>query len=484
MKNIRIAIIDNGVNESLLKNPLEHKILVTNEGECIFDNDNMAQVSFMHGTICAMIIENYFPDCILSSVKVLNENGKGLLSKLHPAMEWCLQHQIQIINLSLGSTYFEDKEPIQKLINQYAMQGLLVIAANSNSEYVSYPASLSNVIGVATDSRKYNRFTYKENLGINVLAPVKQELMIQDEKIIIQQSNSYAAPYITALIGKICTNISSINIHEVIKNLQPIAKNYGIFFLPQYYEPDWIHTALVKTSKLKSKAKYYFNTVEGMTEEKMHLIDTVIIDDLSQIKEENFYNKNIVYLGNEKVKEPIRDRFFWSSQNRMKHILDSRRNEKVMELNIPTILCEWDGYMDEMYFLSELKRSFYQDGYHVYTVSFHVESVLYGLEYIPEDALKKEYEFALDYFIYRQTYCKQNAALLLGISPDIMPQSERLQEKADLRVIFEKQEYNYQVLFFYENIIKERVLLEEVGFESIQIIFQKIKEILGGNINE
>jgi len=140
--------------------------------------------------------------------------------------------------------------------------------------------------------------------------------------------------------------------------------------------------------------------------------------------------------------------------------------------------------MDEMFFLSELKKCFYQDGYHVYTVSFHVESALYGLEYIPEEALKKEYESALDYFIYRQTYCKQNVALLLGISPDIMPQSERLQEKADLRVIFKKQEYNYQVSFFCENIITEQVLLEEVGFESIQIIFQKIKEILGGSINE
>lgn len=484
MHSVKIAIIDNGIDETLLKKPLEYKIFITNEGKCVSDDSNMAQVSFMHGTTCAMIIEKYFPECTLSSVKILNEDGTGLLSKLGPAMEWCLQHQIKIINLSLGSAHFKDKGLIRTLINQYSVQGLLVIAATSNNGHVSYPASLSNVIGVAIDGNEYNNFADNRHLGIDVLTPAEHELLIGSEKMAVQKSNSYAAPYITALAGKLSFEMASLNVCEIKRALQSAAKYHGIHLLPGYYEPDWIHTALVRTAGPGSSAEYYFNTADETVPEGTSRIDTVIIDDLSEIKECDFHDKNIVYLGNEKLKRPLTDRFFWSSQNRLEQILNDTDDENESELNIPIILCEWEEDIDEMFLLSELKRSFYRDGYHIYAVSFHAESVLYDLEYIPEEVLEKEYESTFNRFIYWQTYYKQNDALLFGLHHKLKQKTAQLQDRADLRITFDRWKTNFRVSFLCEGIVAGNILFEKMNSPSIQMIFQKIKEIMAEDEDE
>lgn len=87
-----------------------------------------------------------FPDSEIYSLRILDENGKGEIECLKPALEWCLESGINVVNLSLGTTHFKDKTGIRKIINYYANQGICIIAATSNSKYVTYPASFSNVL--------------------------------------------------------------------------------------------------------------------------------------------------------------------------------------------------------------------------------------------------------------------------------------------------------------------------------------------------
>ncbi|MFA7746556.1 S8 family serine peptidase, partial [Salinicoccus roseus] len=69
-----------------------------------------------HGTAIAGIIaakDNSFglvgiaPDTEIYSVKVLNSEAKGSLDTLVKGIEWCIDNNIQVINLSFGLT--EDK---------------------------------------------------------------------------------------------------------------------------------------------------------------------------------------------------------------------------------------------------------------------------------------------------------------------------------------------------------------------------------------
>lgn len=482
MHNGKIAVIDNGIEEAFLKKPLEYKVFVTNEGQCVTDDIDMKQVSFRHGTTCAMIIEKYFPQCALSSIRVLDKEGAGMITKVAPALEWCLRHEIKVINLSLGSTHFKDKELMRDIINQYTAQGLLIIAATSNSGKISYPASFSNVIGVAAAYNEYLSFAGNGHLGLDVLAPVEHELLMEGELVELQRSNSYAAPYVTALAGRLSFNLASTKVCEIKRALRLMAEEHKLHFLPSYCEPDWIHTALDKTAGKKSNADYYFAAADAAVREGVDEADTVIAGSLSEIKEYAFLSKNIVCLDKGNMEHPSVSRFLWTPESRLRQILEGRYGEEVPELNIPVIICEWEEELDEIFMLSELKKCFFGEDYHIYAACSRAESVLYGLEYIPEEAMEGEYADAFSRFIYWQTYYKQNDALLLSLSPKLSDKAAcSLRCRADLQVIIKGKRNRYRTSFIGEGVYAEDIILKKADASSIRTIYNRIKEILTEN---
>ena len=136
--SIRIAIIDNGINELLIKRGIEKSIVIDENGICITDTKNIDQQHFQHGTNCAMILEKYCSDCQLISIRILDENGKGAIKRIYPALKWCYKNQVCLINLSLGTVDFRDCEQLRCLINEYVTKGMIIIAATANSGFVSY----------------------------------------------------------------------------------------------------------------------------------------------------------------------------------------------------------------------------------------------------------------------------------------------------------------------------------------------------------
>ena len=107
-KGIRIAIIDNGINELRIKRGIEKSITIDENGICICETKNIDQQQFQHGTNCAMILEKYCSDCHLISIRILDENGRGAINSIYPALEWCYKYQIRLVNLSLGTVDFRD----------------------------------------------------------------------------------------------------------------------------------------------------------------------------------------------------------------------------------------------------------------------------------------------------------------------------------------------------------------------------------------
>ena len=115
LDKVKIAVIDNGVVEKVLRQPLEYRVYIDDTNCCVIDNEHMDLLGFIHGTICAMIIENNFSECMLSSVKILNDDGIGKVDKLKIALDWCYQNNIFLVNLSLGVTHFQDRTSIRDL---------------------------------------------------------------------------------------------------------------------------------------------------------------------------------------------------------------------------------------------------------------------------------------------------------------------------------------------------------------------------------
>ncbi|WP_261781581.1 S8 family serine peptidase [Clostridium botulinum] len=107
---INVAIIDDGVNEKLYNTGvLKYNIEIT-PNLMIRERKKYDKYKSSHGTTCAAIIKKYLPYSVLSSIKILNDKCEGSVEQLSLALKLCADKEINLINLSLGSTYFDDFE--------------------------------------------------------------------------------------------------------------------------------------------------------------------------------------------------------------------------------------------------------------------------------------------------------------------------------------------------------------------------------------
>ena len=100
MNKLKIAVLDNGVDEKLLALCGLPDIIQQNKGN-ISDEEDL----FLHGTNCAMIIGLNCADAELYSYKLLDNTGKGNVDDLKSAFDWCLMNNIRLVNLSFGTTH-------------------------------------------------------------------------------------------------------------------------------------------------------------------------------------------------------------------------------------------------------------------------------------------------------------------------------------------------------------------------------------------
>lgn len=378
--NIRIAIIDNGINRDLIcQEKIQSQMVIDDNNRCIEDKDEIHITDFQHGTFCALIVEKYNSQCILNSVRILDKNGKGGVEKIEPALEWCYQNDIRVVNLSFGTTNFIECEKLKKLVNKYIYNGMIIVAATANSGFVSYPASFTNVIGVATINSPLSYSKDYMQIGIDTVVPSEHVVKILDEEIKTSLSNSYAAPYVCALIADRLNTDKTLG----IKKLKEYAKEQSqIEMIKGVYEPDWVYKAYVTCGKKTSRAKYYFKTVSGEFNEIQEEVDTVIAFFKADLENLEVKNKNVIYLGKEDIDNIDVQGFFWGRGTRQQQILNNHYQGNGLE--VPVVLLAIEAVLDRFYILTELRKAFADGGYNAYTMGMEPECVLYGLEYMPE----------------------------------------------------------------------------------------------------
>jgi subtilisin family serine protease len=159
---VKIAIVDSGANYD--HPDLDDNFDPLKRGyDFVQDDDDPMDVyghgTHVAGTACAE--DNGFgvvgvaPGCALYSLRVLDDNGFGSLSDVIAAMQWAVDKEMQVANLSLGW----DRNPgdLFKLAFDNAWEaGVVIVAAAGNSgnlagrgKSVIYPALYDSVIAVA-----------------------------------------------------------------------------------------------------------------------------------------------------------------------------------------------------------------------------------------------------------------------------------------------------------------------------------------------
>lgn len=193
---VHVAVVDSGYSSGRLPAKIGVSVNLCGEGTGCED-----QIG--HGTACAGIIARKAPDAVLHPIKVFSRELVSESAVLAAAIRWCVEHQVQVVNLSLGTTDEGARPVLQKAADLAASEGIFLVAATSNTGDPSYPAALGNVFGVA-GGKVYGRFDFHfdPRLPVEFIARGdRQRLIWLGDTQVFMGGTSFAAPHITAIIA-------------------------------------------------------------------------------------------------------------------------------------------------------------------------------------------------------------------------------------------------------------------------------------------
>lgn len=406
---ITVAIIDDGIGVGLYDTDnIVNSIEITSD--LIVENvDKHNLFNASHGTICAAIVKKYYPSAVLTSIKVLNDKShKCMMKQLIKAIEWCIDNDIQVVNLSLGSIDYRDFKIMRETINRAYSRGLIIVAACNNKDIFTYPASFANVIGVkCCKVNALQEGEYVFNLypidGIEITCCSEHALLKNDGDLeITKRCNSYAAPMITAEVCKIINKFPNITLKEIKRKIYESSINYtdDTVRVNNYKNIDWISNAALLDINGREYAFElpYINQIKSfkrIEDINVNEFDTLILlnnhkKDYEKIKPIIYKfekeQKSIVVIDdvwrdeNYEVKYPNKDIKFWHPSI-IKHFYEGCLPGKEMDVPLILVYDYTDSKMIKV--LEMLTNKFKNDGYYAIGACTKSIGALYGLEYIP-----------------------------------------------------------------------------------------------------
>jgi minor extracellular protease Epr len=230
-KNIKIAILDTGIDGT-------HPDLHVAGGMNFIENNSNYKDDNGHGTHVAGIIASLnndigtlgvAPNSSIYALKFLDSKGEGSTTDLANAIDWSIEHKMDILNMSFAS----DSDPIiSELLNKAYQNNILLVGAAGNEGIpsVAFPASNRNVIAVgAINNRK--QLAYFSNTGpkIEVTAPgvgVRSTYINNQYKYL--DGTSMATPYVSGYLALLIEKYPTKANREIRSMLQKNTLDLGI----------------------------------------------------------------------------------------------------------------------------------------------------------------------------------------------------------------------------------------------------------------
>ncbi|MDY6965591.1 MAG: S8 family serine peptidase [Halobacteriota archaeon] len=242
---IKVAILDTGIDRD--HHDLDENIA---GGVCFAGEQNDSKTDpeywmdrYGHGTLCAGVIAaeddeegiiGIAPNASLYAVKVIGDNGLGSISDIIQGIEWCVDNDIDIASMSLGSKYHS--RSLSDTCDIAYESGMLLIAAAGNfgdghpdTTEVSYPAFYDSVIAVGA-TEEGDGIYYNSSTGsfLELAAPGFGVLSTYPNgtyKII--NGTSIACPHVTGAAALALASDPTLSNVKVRKWLQATAEDLG-----------------------------------------------------------------------------------------------------------------------------------------------------------------------------------------------------------------------------------------------------------------
>lgn len=232
-KGIRVAVVDSGIEHDhpAVGKAVKGGVIVeydsrAKDGYRIRPDDKPVDVSG-HGTACAGIIHSLAPQAELYSVRVLGRSMSGRAIQFAAGLDWAVEHDMQVVNLSL-STSLEDFFGIfHDLADQAYFKNMNLVSAVNNIPEPSYPSLYSSVISVAAhDGHDPFVYYYNPKPPVEFGAPgIDVEVAWNQKQYLVCTGNSFAAPHIAGITALIRSKHPELTPFQVKTVLMACAAN-------------------------------------------------------------------------------------------------------------------------------------------------------------------------------------------------------------------------------------------------------------------
>lgn len=296
----KIALIDTGVTTipETSGQILPGYNVITNNSNATDDNG--------HGTFISSLIVSTVNNnqgiagindkASILPIKVLDADGGGYLSDLIKGIQYAIDQNVSIINLSLASSSYTSV--INSIIEQAYQRGIIIVAAaGNNSLNITNPAvsPLNNdgsknwVIGVGTiDNRGVKPSYSNDGLGVDVLAPGEDILGYNKNNALEYRSGtSISTAIVTGIISAWRDYYGTLSPEDAINLIRSTSENRIISMDKAMTRQNYPNGALIRTNN-----SGVFIVKQGI---KRPIIDPIVFlsyyyrwDDISIISQSDF----------------------------------------------------------------------------------------------------------------------------------------------------------------------------------------------------
>lgn len=209
-RGVKVAVVDSGIeyDHPAVGEQVVGGVIITydeTDNDLHYEPDNQPTDVAGHGTACAGIIHSLAPEAELYSVRVLGKNMRGRAITFAGGLDWAVEHNMDVANLSLSTNRKEYYGLFHELTDSAYFKNLILVSAVNNIPDPSYPSLYSSVISVAAHYEKDPMtYYYNPNPPVEFGAPgIDIRVAWNNGQYLTSTGNSFAAPHMTGIAALI-----------------------------------------------------------------------------------------------------------------------------------------------------------------------------------------------------------------------------------------------------------------------------------------
>lgn len=210
-KGVRVAVIDSGIeyDHPAVAGAVRDGVVVEYDEQAEYSHriepEPFPQDMSGHGTACAGIIHAIAPEADLYSVRVLGRDMRGRGIQFAAGLDWAIDHDMQVVNMSLSTSKTEYFALLHELADDAYFKNIVLVSAVNNIPAPSFPSLYSSVISVAAHEGKDPfTFYYNPSPPVEFGAPgIDVRVAWNNKQWMTSTGNSFAAPHITGIVALI-----------------------------------------------------------------------------------------------------------------------------------------------------------------------------------------------------------------------------------------------------------------------------------------